>query len=94
MKILHKSITADAQVVAGECYVVGVELNDLTGNAFLELFDEDDNSETAAQLFATLRVTATSQFASIMFPMPGLKCNGVYADWDGTGAVGTLYYYY
>jgi hypothetical protein len=94
MKILTKAITADAQVVAGECYVVGAELNDLIGNAFLELFDEDASTQTAAQLFVILRASAACQSVNIMFPMPGLKCNGVYADIDGTDAAGTLYYYY
>ena len=94
MKILTKSITADAQVVAGECYVVGAELNDLIANAYLELFNEDASTQTAAQLFVTLRASAQYQFTKIMFPLPGLKCDGVYADIDGTDAKGTLYYYY
>lgn len=94
MKILTKAITADAQVVSGECYVVGAELNDLADDAWLELFNEDASTQTAAQLFVLLRVSDECQSASIMFPMPGLKCDGVYADINGTGAVGTLYYYY
>ena len=93
MQILHKSITADAQVV-NECYVVGVELNDAAADAYIEFYNENSSSETAAQLFCTLRVSDETQFTSMMFPMPGLKCDGVYADWNGTGAIGTLYYYY
>lgn len=97
MKILSKVIAAntDTQVVSGECHVVGAELNDASGDAYILLYNEDSATKTASQLFVTLRVSDEKPFAKIMFPMPGLKCDGVYVDHDGaSGGVGTLYYYY
>ena len=92
MQILHTVIGADAQVVSGECYVVGVEISDLTGDGLCAFYNEATETHTAAQLFCTLRCTDETQFASLMFPMPGLKCDGVAADW--TSGAATLYYYY
>lgn len=92
MQIFHKVIGANAQVVSGECYVVGVEIDDLTGDGLCKFYNESTTSTTAAALFCTLRCTDETQFASMMFPMPGLKCDGVYADW--TSGAATLYYYY
>ena len=91
MKILHKAITADAIVVSGECYVVGVELNNATDDGYLMIYNA--LTTTASQLFVTLRTSVTEQFDSVMFPMPGIKCADVYANIDGTSA-GTLYYYH
>lgn len=94
MKILSTSFTGDAQLVGSECYVVGAELNDVTGDAYAILYNEASSAKTAAQIFLTLRVCDETQCANLMFPLPGLKCDGVYVDWNGTSAVGTLYYYY
>ena len=91
MQILHAVVGADAQVVAGECYVVGVSIDDLTGDGLCAFYNENASSKTAAQLFCTLRCTDETQFASMMFPMPGLKCDGVYADW--TSGAAYVYYY-
>ncbi len=87
MKILHKAI-ATGVVIYGECHVVGVELNDTT-DANLAIYNA--GAATAAQLFATLRVTEEVTFNSIMFNMPGLKCDNVYATLSAGNA--TLYYY-
>ena len=87
MKIQHKVI-ATGIVISGECYVVGVELNDTT-DANLAIYNAA--AATAAQLFATLRVTEEVTFDSIMFPMPGLKCDNVYGTLSAGNA--TLYYY-
>lgn len=87
MKIQSKVI-ATGIVISGECYVVGVELNH-TGTANMPVYNAA--AATATQLFATLRVTATNQFTSVMFPMPGIKCDSVYATLSAGAA--TLYYY-
>ena len=89
MKILSKVMTADAIMVSGECYVVGAELNHTT-TANLALYNAA--SAVGAQLLDTLRVSATNQFTSIMFPMPGIKCDNVYS--VKSAGAGTLYYYY
>ena len=94
MKIQHISITTSAGliVVPDECYVVGIELNDITGDAYLMAYNA--LTATAAQLFCTLRACDEQQSVNIMFPMPGLKCDAVYVNLNGTDEVGTLYYYY
>ena len=91
MQILHGVIGANAQVVAGECYVVGVSIDDKTGDGLCAFYNENAATGSAAQLFCTLRCTDETQFASMMFPMPGLKCDGVYADW--TSGAAYVYYY-
>lgn len=93
MRILHKAITADAILVSGDCYVIGAELNDAAEDAYLMIYN--DTTTTAAQLLFTLRVSAPAetQFDSVMFPLPGIKCENVYANIDGAAALGTLFYY-
>jgi len=93
MKIQHKAVTADAIVVSGECYLVGAELSDAAEDAYMAIHNAA--TTTAAQLLFTLRSSATAetQWASIMFPMPGIKCSDIYANIDGAAAVGTVYYY-
>ena len=94
MKILSKSLTTSGGeiVVNDECYVVGAELNDITGDAYLKLYNA--LTTTTSQLFLTLRACDEAQAVSLMFPMPGLKCDAVYSNLNGTDEVGTLYYYY
>lgn len=96
MQILTKviAVDTDAQVISGECYVVGAELNDSSGDDNIKLYNEDSSTKTASQLFVTLRACAEVPFVKIMFPMPGLKCDGVYVKHGDAGGVGTLYYYY
>jgi hypothetical protein len=89
MKILHK-VMATGIMVSGECYVVGMELNDLTGDASLAVYNAA--AATAAQLIATLRASDEAQAVNVMFPIPGIKCDNVYATL--TNGAGTLYYYY
>lgn len=89
MKILHK-VMATGIMVSGECYVVGAELNDLTGDANAAIYNAA--AATAAQLFATLRASDEAQSVNVMFPMPGIKCDNVYITL--TNGAGTLYYYY
>ena len=90
MRILSQSVTGDAQVVAGECYFVGAELAHSTDTEMI-LYNENSSSKTAAKKISTLRVVDEMEYANVMLPMPGLKCDGIYADW--TAGVGTVYYY-
>ena len=93
MRIQHKAVTADAIVVAGECYLVGAELSDAAEDAYMAIHNA--TTTTAAQLMFTLRSSATAetQWASIMFPLPGIKCDNIYANIDGASATGTVFYY-
>lgn len=89
--MLYKTITADTQVSTQECYLMGVELAH-TGNTDLKIYDIKDTTPVAANLISTTRVTTYNRQVSIVFPYPGIKCSGLYADWD-TG-VGTVYFRY
>ena len=89
--MLYKTITADVQISTQECYLMGVELSH-TGNTNLIIYDEHDATKTATSKVSTTQVTAYNRQVSIMFPYPGIKCNGLYADW--TAGVGTVYYRY
>ena len=90
MRILAKSVTADAQVVAGDCYFVGAELSHTTDTNMI-LYNENSSSKTAAKMMATLKVTDEVQHDSMSIPIPGVKCEGIYAAW--TAGIGTVYYY-
>jgi len=90
MRILAKSVTEDAQVVAGDCYFVGAELSHTTDTNMV-LYNENGSSKTAEKMMATLKVTDEVQHDSMSIPIPGVKCEGIYADW--TAGIGTVYYY-
>lgn len=90
MQLLHATVTADAQVVSGECYFVGAELGHTTDTSLI-LYNENDNSKTAAQKMATLKTTDETQWVNLSLPLPGIKCSGIYADW--TAGLGTVWYY-
>ena len=90
MQILAKSITADVQVHAGECYFVGADLYHTTDDA-LVIYNEATASKTAAKIIAKPAVTDEMQNCNIMLPLPGIKCEGIYVDW--TAGLGTVYYY-
>jgi len=90
MRILAKSVTADAQVVAGDCYFIGAELSHTTDTNMI-LYNENGASKTAAKMMATLKVTDEMQHDSMILPTPGIQCEGIYADW--TAGTGTVYYY-
>lgn len=89
--MLYKTITADTQVSTQECFLMGVELAH-TANTDLIVYDQESGSKTAAQKVSTTSVTAYKRHSKIMFPYPGIKCRGLYADW--TAGVGTVYYRY
>ena len=91
MVIQYKTITADAQLVSGECYLVAVELTHTGADTTLIIYDEPTNDKSAGRKVATLRVSEEQLDAFREFPMPGIKCNGVYADY--TAGLGTIYYY-
>ena len=87
MKIQSKVI-ATGVVISGECYVVGVGLNHTT-DANLAIYNA--GAATATQLFATLRVDDELQYSNVILPLPGIKCDNVYATLSAGAA--TLYYY-
>jgi len=95
MKLQHKAIaaTVDQIAVAGECFLVGAELSDAAEDAFMAVYNS--TTTTAAQLLFTLRSSAVAetQYANIMFPLPGIKCDNIYVNIDGAAGTGTIYYY-
>jgi len=88
MQILCKALVAstDVQVFSGDCYLVGASLHH-TGTTDLYVYNENTSTSTAAKRVIALKGTCES----IMFPLPGIKCEGIYAD-NGTGT-GHVYYY-
>lgn len=91
MKLLSVVVSADAQAVVGDCYFVGVNLSDQTGDGHVILYNENTSTKTAANALAELRVSDEFQSASLILPLPGIKCEGIYADW--TAGVCVVYYY-
>ena len=95
IRLLHKAIaaTVDQIAVAGECYFVGAELSDAAEDAFMMIYGA--SSAVAADLITTLRVSAVAetQWASIMLPLPGIKCKSIYVNIDGAAGTGTIFYY-
>ena len=87
MQILYKSILEDTVVHAGECYLVGAEFTH-TGTNDLVIYDEG-SATTASRKVMLLK--GGSPTVSIMFPLPGIKCSNIFADW--TAGTGTVYYY-
>lgn len=88
---LYKTITADTQVATTECYLDGIELSH-TANTSMITYDEADSGATAAKKVSTIRCTTYTRQNSIIFPKGGIKCDGIYVDWDA--GVGTIYYHY
>ena len=89
--MLYKTITADTQISTQECYLMGAELSH-TANTEMPIYDITNTTAVAANIVCNPRVTAYQRECSIHFPWPGIKCQGLWADWD-TG-VGTVYYRY
>lgn len=88
---LYKSITGDIQVATTECYLDGIELSH-TANTSMLVYDEAAATKTAACLVSTTRVTTYNRENSIVFPNGGIKCSGIYVDYDA--GTGTIYYHY
>lgn len=89
MKILHKTITADAAVYVGDCYFIGADLYHTTDTNMI-IYNEATATKTAAQIIAKPAVTDEMQNCNITIPLPGIKCEGIYVDW--TAGLGTIYY--
>ena len=87
MRIYAKDISADTQVEVGECYLLGANIYHTTDTS-LDVYE--GTAATAANLKIKVATTDEQQSNSIMFPKPGIKCNGIYADW--TAGDGTVYY--
>lgn len=91
--ILYKTITADAQITSQACYLIGVELtNAAATDTSLIIYDEANADKTAVQKVVTLATSDETQSDSRIFPYPGIKCKGLYADYNA--GVGTIYYHY
>lgn len=86
---LYKSILADTQVATQECYLDGIETS---GHSELMVYDEADSSKTAGNLVSDIEASTYYMYNNIIFPSPGIKCDGIYVDWQG--GVGTIYYHY
>lgn len=95
MRILHKAIAAtiDQIAVSGECYFIGAELSDGAEDAYMMIYDAP--TAVAADLIATLRVSAVehTHWTSMMLPLPGIKCKSIYVNIDGAAGTGTIFYY-
>jgi len=91
MQIQSVVVSADAQAVTGECYFVGVTISDQTGDGACILYNENDSSKTATKALCEIRASDEMQSNSIILPLPGVKCDGIYADW--TAGVTTIFYY-
>lgn len=87
--ILYSSITASAQVKTHECYIVGIEISGNGGK--MEVYDEADSSKTASKLLSTIKSSSYYHYNNIIFPYPGVKCNGIYTYLDS--GTGTVYYH-
>ena len=94
MQILAKTITADTQVHSGDCYFVGAEYTTTGASAdkALIIYNENSASKTAAKKICTLCNSAENDHDRMVLPLPGIKCEGIYVDYDTSG-VGTVYYY-
>ena len=92
MKLLYKDITASTQVATQTCYLVGIETCGGSSNASIDIYDEDDSSNAADRLVASTKCSSWDRMKITMFPLPGIKCEGLYV-LVNTGW-GTIYYYY
>ncbi|HEC63956.1 MAG TPA: hypothetical protein ENI23_01535 [bacterium] len=90
MNIQYKTITANTQVCGSECYLMGVELSNAAATSLI-IYDESTSNSSADRKVVTLRVSAQFQDARRKLPLPGIKCDGIYAKW--AAGVGTVYYY-
>lgn len=89
IEILYKPILADTQVATTECYLDGIETAE---HSELMVYDETDSSKTAAKLVSNIEASTYYTYNNIIFPSPGIKCDGIYVDWQGGS--GTIYYHY
>jgi len=90
VNIQYKTITANTQVCASECYLMGVELSNNSATSLI-VYDEASATSSADRKVVTLRVSAEFQDAKRKFPLPGIKCDGIYVAW--AAGVGTVWYY-
>lgn len=98
MKTIHyKTITADTQVTTEDCYLIGAEfsyglaIGSVATNMII--YDEPDNTKSASKKVLTLKTySGFKHYDSKMFPKPGIKCNGIYVDWNA--GIGTVYYHF
>jgi len=93
MDILYKTITADTIVSNKPCWLLGVELSHSTANTSLKIYNEPNSTASAAKLVCAAKVRyGFRHWDKRMFDEPGIKCNGIFADYDA--GIGTVYYHY
>ncbi len=92
-QILYKTITADTQVATTECYLDGIEESH-TGAANIRVYDEATSDKTATNLVSKVRVSTYWRYNNIIFPSPGIKCDGIYVHRESATGTGTIYYHY
>lgn len=92
MKLIYKDITADTQVTTQTCYLMGFEVCGGSSNGAIDIYDEDDSGKTADRLVMSTKCSSWNRMNTIIFPEPGIKCEGLYVDVN-TGW-GTIYYYH
>ena len=86
-----KYIAADTQIKDDKVAIAGYTLYpDGSNAATLVLYNEADNSATAAKMIAAARTAATASLTEL-FDDPIYCDAGCYADISGTGAVAVIY---
>ena len=86
-----KLITASTQISTGKIKIIGYQIfPDGSNAATLTLYNENDNSKTAAQRVSAARVSATSS-KEVKFSKPLYCSEGLYADISGTGAIAFIW---
>lgn len=90
MDILYASITSSQQVTTQPCHLIGIET---TGHSDQIVYNEGDDSKTAANLVSHIESSTYYCYNNIIFPLGGVKCaNGIYV--VNSGGTGTIYYHY
>lgn len=90
-KLLYKTITADTQVSTQECYLVGCQIAHSAVTSMI-VYNEADDEKTACRKVATIKCTTYNRQNSMIFPSGGIRCQGIYVDWDA--GIGTIWYHY
>ena len=86
-----KLITSDTQIATSKITIYGYQIfPDGSNAATLVLYNEGDNSKTAAKRVSAARTPAT-QSKEVRFNQPLYCDEGLYADLDGTNAVAFIF---
>lgn len=94
-QILYKALTEDTQVATSECYLDGIETAVTATSSELLVYDEADSSKTAGNRVSKIESSTYHKYNNIIFPSPGIKCDGIYVRCEtSVGGTGTIYYHY